>query len=388
MKVRHKALAASLFTLTTTLYALNSLMQPSNNPETPSKPTPMRNSVLPDHPSRVNWTECPPISIQLPGPFFHSGESTASRYLAIAEDKKAPLCRPPTPLFVTFASNACLLEQTVLSYIAEGWPPTQIVVVDNSGMSRQNFEGRLTISNHAFLNYTLLLNSYGVNVYRSPVRNTFAQLQNMLLELARESRWKDFYTSHQDVIVRSATGSPFFHQILEEQKQARHSVNGPEKWAFYFFHYDWLAHVNVDATYDIGPWDVLIPWYPADCDYYTRTRMKGFSILDYYAGDFYDVASCLPDADRFLFSPTNSSDYFQAQEALKIMAGSKEANKAGRNTWQGRQLTRISEDFGQRFHLLVEAGRRSYRLKWGTSACDPATHRPTFFARLGSWIGW
>ncbi|KIW22027.1 uncharacterized protein PV07_12567, partial [Cladophialophora immunda] len=106
------------------------------------------------------------------------------------------------------------------------------------------------------LNYDLYLRHYGVSIYRSPVRHSFAQLQNLLLEIDRENGWHNYYTSHQDVIVRSATGLSFFQKIVEQQTQLLQHSN----WAFYFFHYDWLAQVNVDVSEDIGPWDVLIPY--------------------------------------------------------------------------------------------------------------------------------
>ncbi|KIV89453.1 hypothetical protein PV10_06852 [Exophiala mesophila] len=258
-----------------------------------------------------------------------------------------------------------MLEQTLLSYIAEGWPLSEIVVVDNTGSSRQNLHGLLSSDNHTFLNYTRLLQHYGVSIYRLPSRQSFAQLQNFLLELAFESQWRDFYISHQDVVVRrrfNSTLSVYQHILADRTSTAPRALT--------WFHYDWLSRVNVHAAVEIGTWDILIPWYPADCDYYGRARLKGFPILDYYAGEFYDVASCLSDPEKMLFWPPNTTEYQRVDEALKEMALEKGRNgkrsNNGRNTWQGREEHGISDDFGPRFQRMVGASRANYRQKWGT----------------------
>ena len=394
MRVPGRVITSALVTLLLLFFFRQLILLPFKQESPPShkyltSPTRVHPSLVSS--SSILFTQCPPPPVHLAGPFFHPAQSIDPRFLTIAEDKKAPLCRPPTPLFVTFASSCCLLEQAVLSYIAEGWPASQIIVVDNSGTSRENLQGYLTEADHTFLNYTLLLRSYGVSIFRSPVRQSFAQLQNMLLELAQESRWQDYYSSHQDVIVRSSMetkDAPFFLNILQQQRQLRQISEKTRPWAFYFFNYDWLVHVNVHAAQQIGPWDVLIPWYPTDCDYYARTRMKGLSIIDYYAGEFYDVSSCLVNADEMLFLARNSSKDSQLEDVLKNMVVAKTTHKAGRNTWQGRQLGGISDDFGRRFQVSVEAGRRSYRMKWGTAACDPTSHQRSLFRWLESWAVW
>ncbi|KAF3918831.1 hypothetical protein ABW20_dc0101050 [Dactylellina cionopaga] len=43
-----------------------------------------------------------------------------------------------TPLFIGFTRNWYLLEQAVVSYIASGWPPNQIIVIDNTGVMDSN----------------------------------------------------------------------------------------------------------------------------------------------------------------------------------------------------------------------------------------------------------
>ncbi len=78
--------------------------------------------------------------------------------------------RPPkrhvkekTPLFVGFTRNWPQLLQCVVSYIAAGWPPEDIWVVENTGVMNANREGRLSLQNPFYLNHTQL-GMLGVNV--------------------------------------------------------------------------------------------------------------------------------------------------------------------------------------------------------------------------------
>ena len=78
--------------------------------------------------------------------------------------------RPPkrhypeqTPLFVGFTRNWPQLLQCVVSYIAAGWPPEDIHVVENTGVMYANREGKLTLQNPFYLNHTQL-EMLGVNV--------------------------------------------------------------------------------------------------------------------------------------------------------------------------------------------------------------------------------
>lgn len=61
-----------------------------------------------------------------------------------------------TPLLIGFTRNWPQLLQCVCSYMAAGWPPGDIVVVKNTGVMRANREGRLSLQNPFFLNYTHL----------------------------------------------------------------------------------------------------------------------------------------------------------------------------------------------------------------------------------------
>lgn len=271
-----------------------------------------------------------------------------------------------------------MLEQALLSYIAEGWPPSHIIVVDNTGTASPE------PNHHAYLNYSRLTEEYGTSIYRLPTRQSFSQVQNYIRELAMTQSWSDFYISHQDVVVRSQREmkpyTSFYNRVLIENCETHQRYLNAE-WALTFFAYDWLSHVGIPASRDIGPWDVLIPWYPSDCDYYSRARLKGKVIYDFKAGKVYDVADCLLDARRRLFLPASDPEAAEVDRELLSMATQKRTGSAGRNTWQGGGLLGGEDDFGDRYAALVKAGRKNFRWKWGTDECD-VTHGPSLIDRL------
>lgn len=47
-----------------------------------------------------------------------------------------------------------MLEQTIMSYIQEGWPNEQIVILDNTGYALESGQGQSQPEEHYFLNYT------------------------------------------------------------------------------------------------------------------------------------------------------------------------------------------------------------------------------------------
>ncbi len=68
-----------------------------------------------------------------------------------------------TPLFIGFTRNWPQLLQCVVSYIAAGWPPGDIYVVENTGVMNSNKDGKLSLQNPFYLNHTQL-GMLGVNV--------------------------------------------------------------------------------------------------------------------------------------------------------------------------------------------------------------------------------
>ena len=78
--------------------------------------------------------------------------------------------RPPsphvlekTPLFIGFTRNWRILQQVVVSYLNAGWPPSDIYVIENTGVMDSNKRGLLSLQTPFFLNHTRL-NMLGVNI--------------------------------------------------------------------------------------------------------------------------------------------------------------------------------------------------------------------------------
>jgi hypothetical protein len=189
----------------------------------------------------------------------------------------------PTPLLVGFTRNWPQLLQCVVSYIAAGWPPEDIHVVENTGVMHANRDGNLTLQNPFYLNHTQL-DMLGVNViivrallsflsvlltdkYRlqTPTLLTFAQLQNFYLwyvtvntpmdsysylqtaRTALSKDWPHFFWTHQDLLVFSYESTdttipnPHLPRSLYRNAVAvlrfLSTTNAP-KWAHHFFDYD------------------------------------------------------------------------------------------------------------------------------------------------------
>jgi hypothetical protein len=243
----------------------------------------------------------------------------------IPEWNRPPTTHVPesTPLFIGFTRNWRILQQVVVSYITAGWPPSDIYVVENTGVMDSNKRGLLSLQNPFFLNHTRL-NLLGVNILVAPTLLTFAQLQNYYLYTSIENGWEHYFWSHMDVVAVSFEG-----EYIDQKAQAHETVLPPSdpnhdysdfhslykncvdnlrntthpdpqtgkvpRWAQRFFSYDRLALVNVAAFVQVGGWDTLIPFYMTDCDMHARLEMAGFEMVEVHPGFVFDVASSLDD---------------------------------------------------------------------------------------------
>ncbi|KAF2457105.1 hypothetical protein BDY21DRAFT_344946 [Lineolata rhizophorae] len=105
-----------------------------------------------------------------------------------------------TPLFIGFSHNWPMLHQTVASFVAMGWPASDIIVVDNTGTFDSNARGLLSPANPAYMN-TTNLRQLGVDVLIVPTLLTFSQLQNFFLPTANTRGYGGYYWAHQDVVM-------------------------------------------------------------------------------------------------------------------------------------------------------------------------------------------
>ncbi|KAI9857209.1 MAG: hypothetical protein M1813_008571 [Trichoglossum hirsutum] len=327
----------------------------------------------------------------------------------------APYNAPPsskkrcrTPLFVAFTRNNQMLRQTILSYIAAGWPREDIIIVDNSGTFDANSEGLLTSKNPFFMDYKLFRTRYGVSILQTPTLLNFSQLMNFYLRVSIAHGWKFFFWSHMDVIVLSDEGSQpyrsFYQRVLEILHDSgmstldgsvgagnhHHSNSTSSNWAVKFFAFDWLTLVNVHSWRKIGQWDTFIPYYTTDCDAYARATMNGFTKDDVHAGSIFDISEVISKPEEKFFPPTrstgvkdptkqhpliNSARYRILLDELEQLQNKK--NGEGRNTWQGsiegghgEPWTYDPRGFQKMWWDTADSGRQLYENKWGTSDCN------------------
>jgi hypothetical protein len=409
-------------------------------------------------------------------PILGAGESPVFGYYPpignnflpkVAPYNVAPKYRPRTPLLIPFTRNHTMMRQTVLSYIAGGWPRSDILIVDNSGTMDANPKGQLTPANPFYLDYELFRRRYGVSLITTPTLLNFAQLQNFMLRVAVGRDWPYYFWSHMDVAVLGGEEfkpyKSFYHRILDVldasnvdqwvttepkkglimggdvgsaapsadrkgiftgefdrsahpeakyQAKAKRGLLKP-RWGVKFFSYDYLSLVNVEAWRATGQWDVYIPYYNTDCDFYQRMAFAGYRVEEAQAGHIFDVAEAIEDPEeRFFPGPShrsrtrwgmssegeepedgkiNSGRYKWLKAELEEMVQRKTTNKGGRNTWQtggmeDRKPSRSKDGkprrqpqepwtydprgFQAAWWAMADAGRVMYVKKWATLDCD------------------
>ena len=265
-----------------------------------------------------------------------------------------------TPLFIGFTRNWRLLQQAVVSYITAGWPPSDIYVVENTGVMTSNQEGLLSLQNPFFLNHTRL-HLLGVNVLITPTLLTFAQLQNFYIWTAIQNNWTIFFWSHMDVVVLSDEAqyaetnpnaqAPYENftslyrdcvAALREASSSDPTTSTTKPWALYFFSYDRLALVNAEAYTAIGGWDTQIPFYMGDCDMHERLTMAGFEMREVPAGLVFDVGTSLDDLSVLYRKKGGKEASFQDPNALDEMEQDLGDHLARRDSQIGESRSRAT----------------------------------------------
>ncbi|KAI0389032.1 hypothetical protein F5Y17DRAFT_450540 [Xylariaceae sp. FL0594] len=253
------------------------------------------------------------------------------------------------PLFIGFTRQWPMLLQCVVSYLAAGWPPESIYVVENTGVHNANANGKLTLQNPFYLNHTTL-RRLGVNVIQTPVLLTFSQLQNFFLSTAASRSWPHYFYSHQDVLAFSFEDGPdtinrpgdrewFFYNDKEKMEAMRpaaarqpgyrtiyenclreinQTLASGERWAFRWFQYDHLTLVNREALEAVGGWDSLIPYYGSDCDMNARLEMDGWTMRNRRVGIINDVSTVLEDLAGLYRDPKVIPSFFDPNPVLGV----------------------------------------------------------------------
>ncbi|KAF7504728.1 hypothetical protein GJ744_001797 [Endocarpon pusillum] len=306
--------------------------------------------------------------------------------------------RARTPLLIPFTRNNGMLQQTVLSYIAAGWPREDIIIIDNSGTMDANDRGLLSKDNPFYLDYKTLRTRYRVSILQTPTLLSFSQLQNYFLRTSMSHNWRYFFWSHMDVAVLSDEETEpyksFYNRVMDilndlglSSPDATHASSS-ETWALKYFTYDWLTLINVSPWRKIGQWDTFIPYYSSDCDAYSRVVMNGFSKDDVRAGHLFDIPDVIKDPERKFFPDLNNQSEMTQLNSPRYKALLAELRKlqddkprSSRNKWQGSNTggkgepwTYDPDGFEKMWWDTAGFGRELYKKKWGTEECRLDEH--------------
>ncbi|MCJ1332040.1 hypothetical protein MMC10_008732 [Thelotrema lepadinum] len=300
----------------------------------------------------------------------------------------SPHVREKTPLLIGFTRNWRLLQQVVVSYITAGWPPSDIFVIENTGVMRSNEQGRLSLQNPFYLDYKRLKDVLGVNIIRTPTLLNFAQLQNFYLSTALDHEWPAYFWSHMDVVAVSNEAHDDYKSLYLRAVDAyRESFSGEylrtHKWAARWFSYDRFTLVNTKTYAEVGGWDTFIGYYITDCDMHERLYMAGYETPDARAGGIWDVATTLDDLS-LLYRRNGSGEAVRNDDSYRALVAEldrmqefKGTNEKGRNTWQGRQqggqdepFYRDHTGFEEAIRIVTDQGKALYAEKWGHRGCD------------------
>ncbi|KAF3120160.1 hypothetical protein TWF594_003951 [Orbilia oligospora] len=209
-----------------------------------------------------------------------------------AKNYSAPVKMPATPLFIPFTKNHKMLEQTVLSYIAVGWPRSDIVVIDNT--------------------------------------------------------------------------------------------------------------VNVSPLALVGQWDVFIPYYATDCDWYHRAHMAGLKLLVEDVGLIFDMSASLTEPEKLLFGDggdgikPNSTKFQELIVALeakgRVGTGPDPPDYSDRFFWQteimggwGEPWTYNPDGLTRAYKAMGSAGRIIFSAKWGLPEASCELFREKIKAQREAW---
>ncbi len=96
---------------------------------------------------------------------------------------------------------------------------------------------------------------------------------NLLQRLAVERNCPAWFFMHSDAQASDA----IVDQLIREVRKA---LKRRSPWGAIFTYYDTFCAFNTAALADVGQWDVNLPQYFADNDYYLRLKLSGYRIMD------------------------------------------------------------------------------------------------------------
>jgi hypothetical protein len=102
---------------------------------------------------------------------------------------------------------------------------------------------------------------------------SFSQSMNLLQAIAVERNCPAWFFLHSDAQASNAV----VDRLMQEVQQA---LNRTTPWGAIFTFYDTFCAFSTAALAHVGRWDVNLPQYFSDNDYYYRLRLAGYDIID------------------------------------------------------------------------------------------------------------
>lgn len=100
----------------------------------------------------------------------------------------------------------------------------------------------------------------GVKILDPTIPLSFSQMQEYMRKTAKKEDLDVYFWIHSDVLLSEGTA-------LKAVEAVEQMMTFDPKWGILFFSYDLFCAFSVDAVSQI-PWDLAIPHYKADYDYY------------------------------------------------------------------------------------------------------------------------
>ncbi|CAF1402541.1 unnamed protein product [Adineta ricciae] len=284
------------------------------------------------------------------------------------------------PHFLAFTYDWDMLNQCLDSFYESkvGWQ--NVVLVDNS-------PGKLAVKRRDWL-----ARKYGhmiIAILPTSSLLSFSHLQNLFLDIAQQSKC-DFYSwSHMDIMLlplsedwaiakeninktvgaKSSDAHPHtvYTKMLNSIRQANRTENN---WSVIFYHYDLVIAVRTSAYISNGPFDIYIPQYTADCDYYRRLKLSGYVSINQHIVHIFHMPKVLKNE---LVEELKTCAWKRAKEILHISAD--DGRDINRTQWR-RNNMRIADREAE--PLLYTAGLTYYQKKWNTRNCGLKNNEPNW----------
>lgn len=110
-------------------------------------------------------------------------------------------------------------------------------------------------------------------VYQPCVPLSCSQTFNLIMKATKTYGAKMCVWMHNDAEAEPGTA-------LKLVEFARQLIADKKKWGTVFTSYDALAVLNVELLDVIGEWDVVLPQYYTDNDFYRRMRLAGYESFE------------------------------------------------------------------------------------------------------------